>query len=208
MLVHTAARSCRSRATARRATDVQGKFGGIKRTKSTVLGRVHSAARVLLGELWWLLVVASGPAGAWVGAKQVGSRCSPLHTGARVNRRVVKNTQRNSRRCLRQRIAAVRQVRGRASEDYREVVMVREGTVRVNRYSPDDKRLGHHTGWLTFVLHYSTSVYTRASNTGAASKKSRSSRPTLCQHLTDTLPDVHAATRVCSCVCLYGIPEQ
>jgi hypothetical protein len=128
--------------------------------------------------------------------------------GARVDRRVVKNTQRNSRRCLRQGIAAVRQVRGRASEDYREVVMVREGTVRVNRYSPDDKRLGHHTGWLTFVLHYSTSVCARASNTGAVSKKSRSSCPTLCQHLADTLPDIHAATRVRSCVYLHGIPEQ
>ena len=42
-----------------------------------------------------------------------------------VYRRGVRNLQRNSRRWLRQRIAAVRQGSGRASEDYREVVMGR-----------------------------------------------------------------------------------
>lgn len=50
------------------------------------------------------------------------------------------STQRNSRRCLRQRIAAVRQGSGRASEGCREVVMGRdygEG----EQVSPDGKRL-------------------------------------------------------------------
>ena len=41
MLVQKAARSCRSRATVRRATDAQGNFKEAKRTKLTVLGRVQ-----------------------------------------------------------------------------------------------------------------------------------------------------------------------
>lgn len=137
MLVHTEARSCRSRATARRAKDAQGEIQRGRanevcgpRTRAKVVAARRRCCWASGGGCWSRRAVRQVRGRSEAGSAHATVLCVWARAGWRVGRRVVKNTQRNSRRCLRQGIAAVRQVRGRASEDYREVVMVREGTVR------------------------------------------------------------------------------